>query len=632
MTFSKDLGSLLGILIISVSIFNFTLKRFATINPEFMEIIAGSTKLERFAEALGYYHPVAVDDVATIQEDAGTTFIDVLNNDGDGDRDTLYLTSTSTTDPIDATRTGTNDGLNGSVGIGSNRLPAGSNPTGGEVELTLPQNFQGLYEFSYDVCDSQPPVDQNTPPPPVDNTYGGWFYGGGIACFSNVPTEYRFNQSGTVQITVEARNDLPQVQSFGVSLEQDGEYSFTLPEFEGNFQDPDQVFLDANPSAQSSPNEGYTLQSIGLLSLPQYGTLYLENTEITGARTFTAQEAATLRYVPNPGYFGSDRFGWYANDGIANSFISDSIELQTQQDASTQSFSPVAEVNLTINQRQTPQLEPLSVPTQTITVRRGETVESVPIVSATDPSGSVTGVTLSADKPEFCMESNPGQNGNILTCTAPIDAPLGEITFSVTAADSLNRTVTETLRVVVEDYLVPTVVLTSDTPPEAVEIGKEVCVTATITNNNNYSLNDVVARLTTVSAKAAFVEQSARILSPTQSTSAIVEAPDQITFTIPTLAAGEILETQTCVLPKVTDLSVVDGTAFVMGSDKTSRDEVELNPPAQPTVTTNSLPRTGGRRWTGTIIQLTVLWGFLTALVWIYWRMRQEEKQKTKNP
>ena len=615
---SRDLSGLWSVLstvIISTTVFNFSLRYSANLNPELMEIIIGSTKLERFAEAVGYYQPVAVPRVVTIQEDFSNQVVDVLDNDYDQDygntgyfykEEGLWIQAdsqitslsgdTAAVLTVDTDATGTND---------SATNHQGEINTYGEVDIDTSQNYQGPLGFTYEVCDSNPAAEGFFQTPACD--------------------------TAGVTVTVEARNDLPRVQTFGVALDQDTEHAFGASEFTSNFQDPDQLFLDANPTAEASPNEGYELRSIGLLGLPQQGTLYLGDEEITGGRTFTVEEINSLRYVPNTGYFGEDYFTWYGNDGIANSFFPDSVELSAQEVASPQDFSSIARVNLTINEQQAPELDPLVVPTQTITVRRGETVEGDPITATTDPSGTVTSLTVSEDLPDFCTQSSAGENGNVLTCTPPIDTPLGEQTFTVTATDDLGRTVTENFKLIIEDYLVPTVTLTADTPPAEVIIDKQVCVTAKITNPNDYDLRDIKLELTTVEEKAPFVAGTSQLLTETTRTETVdLDSPTKVRFNITQLAAGQSISAVTCALPKVTDLSVIDAVTFVTGSDKTSRDEVELDPPAANETPTAPLARTGGEPYMGTIIQLTVLFAFAATLVAIYWQWRRQERRESE--
>ncbi len=619
MAVKKDIWKLLSTVVISMVVFNFGLRYTANLNPELMDMVLGSTKLERFAEAIGYYTPVAIPDVATISEDSAARIIDVLDNDYDEDYNNssyyfsegdLWIISdtqitgiagdTASTITVDTSANGTNDTAAQAQGV---------IPTHGAVSVDTSQNYHGPLTFSYEVCDNNPAAlgDASIP---------------GCA-------------TSTVTIDVEARNDIPQVDDFSIFTNQDTTYSFdpgaSNPSlFEQNFQDPDQLFLDANPGSSPSASEGYDIQSVTITLLPSKGNLVLDDgstqTPLTGITTVNIANINQLRYIPNPGETGADEFRWYASDGITSSIVfPDDIDISPQDTpVAPQSFGPVSIVDITINPVANP--DPLILPGQDLTVKRGQTITSDPITATTDTSTTITGLNITG-LPTFCTESTPTVNGNTLTCTAPIDEPLGPQTFTVDATDGLGRTTQTAFTITVEDYLEPIVSLSKDTPDNEIELDKQVCAIAQVANNNTYDLTNVKVGLTTDSGRAPFVTGTSVVNSTNIPGTTFTESEDQVEFLIPTLPANALGEVQTCANPQVTDVSFIDARSFVVGSDKITTANVQFAPMVEEEVQAG-LVRTGAAKWAGTIMQLTIVEGFVTALLWIYYKMKRSRKNK----
>lgn len=616
MVTKKDLWSLISTVIISTVMFNFGLKYATKANPELMDIILGSTKLERFAEALGYYTPVAAPDAVTINEDSGPSNIDVLDNDSDTDYDggtgsaaeklsLLHTTptpisnisgDTGATVIVDSVPTGTNDTAAGPS--------VGTTPTAGEITVNTSQNYQGSLTFDYTMCDSDPVATSGDED-------------GGSAC-------------GTAQVDViiAAVNDRPEVNDFAIQTNQGVSYAFanggspTL--FEDNFRDQDQIFLDNNPGAVASTSEGYTFHSLQVWQLPQKGTLVLDDgttqTNITAFQVIPIADVPNITYIPDPQESGSDTFRWSANDSVGAPIFPDSIELQNQPTA-TQTFESTAFVNITINPAEAP-----TNPNQTLTIKRGQTLAFDPINASQNGTPTLTGLTVdSLPTNASCAESTPGVSGNVITCTAPISAPLGNETFTVTATNDLNQTSVATYTLIVEDFVAPIVTLVTDTPPEEVEIDKQVCAIAYVQNTNDFDLENVVVRLVTDDSRAPFVLGTSAVTKGDIQGTSITEAMPETSFTIPILASGDTNIMQSCALPKTTDISFIDATSFVTGSDKITNANVQLDPPENEETGT-PLVRTGGK-WASTIQQLTIIEGFITVLIWMYYKTRNKKKE-----
>ena len=170
--------------------------------------------------------PVAVDDTATVLEDAALSSIDVVANDTDIDTDALTLT--------EVTYTGT-----GTVEITDNK-----------IDYTPAANFKGIETFSYTVSDGE------------------------------------LTDVGTIAITVTAVNDAPVAVDDTISLEQGNSNIVTL-------------------SATDIDNDALTYS---IVDQPSQGTVALDGDQAT----YTATNAT---------YTGGDSFTFTASDGNLTSNI-----------------------------------------------------------------------------------------------------------------------------------------------------------------------------------------------------------------------------------------------------------------------------------------------------------------------
>ncbi len=111
------------------------------------------------------------------------------------------------------------------------------------------------------------------------------------------------SNAARVTLNLAPVNDAPTISLLTKSGNEDTPIALTENDFASRFTD-----VDGNP-----------LASITILDAPTRGTLQLgivEPVTVTANQVITAADLATLRYVPNQNYFGSDDFGWTASDGL----------------------------------------------------------------------------------------------------------------------------------------------------------------------------------------------------------------------------------------------------------------------------------------------------------------------------
>jgi len=102
-----------------------------------------------------------------------------------------------------------------------------------------------------------------------------------------------------VTFTVTAKNDAPIITDVLKTGQEGVNVLFALADFTTNFTDVD----------------GDTLNKIRIDKLPAHGALRLGNANVTANQQIDAASISNLRYVPDPFYFGEDRFEWSASDG-----------------------------------------------------------------------------------------------------------------------------------------------------------------------------------------------------------------------------------------------------------------------------------------------------------------------------
>ena len=106
-----------------------------------------------------------------------------------------------------------------------------------------------------------------------------------------------------VTFTVTAVNDAPVITDVPKTGQEGVNVLFTLADFTTNFPDVD----------------GDTLNKIRIDKLPAHGALKLVNVNVSANQQINAANISDLRYVPDPFYFGEDRFEWSGSDGAAYS-------------------------------------------------------------------------------------------------------------------------------------------------------------------------------------------------------------------------------------------------------------------------------------------------------------------------
>ncbi|WPP50132.1 tandem-95 repeat protein [Catalinimonas niigatensis] len=102
-----------------------------------------------------------------------------------------------------------------------------------------------------------------------------------------------------VSITITAQPDAPVPSSFSAETPEDQAYTFTAQQFVNNAPDPD----------------GDPLAGIIIRTVPENGSLRLNNVALPANSELSLQEINNLRYLPNENYNGEDAFSWAATDG-----------------------------------------------------------------------------------------------------------------------------------------------------------------------------------------------------------------------------------------------------------------------------------------------------------------------------
>ncbi|MEK6478236.1 tandem-95 repeat protein [Catalinimonas sp. 4WD22] len=106
-------------------------------------------------------------------------------------------------------------------------------------------------------------------------------------------------EDAQVNITITAQPDAPIPTDFTVSTQEDQSFAFTAEQFTNAATDPD----------------GDALTSIVIRTIPENGTLRLNNINLPANSELSLQEIGNLSYLPNENFNGQDAFTWSASDG-----------------------------------------------------------------------------------------------------------------------------------------------------------------------------------------------------------------------------------------------------------------------------------------------------------------------------
>ncbi|MBK1810396.1 tandem-95 repeat protein [Clostridium sp. YIM B02505] len=184
--------------------------------------------------------PVASNDTSSTNENTPID-LSVLNNDSDVERDTLTITSV--TNPTHGTAVENEDGT---------------------IRYTPNTNYKGEDSFSYTISDG----------------HGG-------------------TSTATVNITVNAVNNAPNVGNVVKHGLEDTDVNFTFEDFINRFADIDE---DA-------------LTKIRIESLPSNGVLKLNGANVRLGDEILVLDLSKLTFTPNSNWNGSTSFQWNGNDG-----------------------------------------------------------------------------------------------------------------------------------------------------------------------------------------------------------------------------------------------------------------------------------------------------------------------------
>ncbi|MBF0160367.1 MAG: VCBS repeat-containing protein, partial [Magnetococcales bacterium] len=105
--------------------------------------------------------------------------------------------------------------------------------------------------------------------------------------------------SAALAVVVRPENHPPSVNDSTRIGNEDAVMTLTSSAFSGLFNDPD----------------GDALTSVRITDLPDNGTLQLNNEEVAPDQSIAAGDLASLIYLPNANWHGSDSFGWNGSDG-----------------------------------------------------------------------------------------------------------------------------------------------------------------------------------------------------------------------------------------------------------------------------------------------------------------------------
>ena len=192
------------------------------------------------------------------------------------------------------------------------------------------------------------------------------------------------------------------------------------------------------------------LVAIRVKTLPQNGVLFVGNTPVIIDQIIGISDFATFRFVPTQNFVGSVIFDWqgYAAD---YGYPGDPQNNPYNLNSFGEPASITSKVNITISPPLN--LPPVTSSPQIISTKASQAI-SFPPLTATDPNDNfITFVHSAFPSGLGCVESNPGNIGNIITCTPTAGIATGTYTFTVTPVDSLGLAgtpVTYTIKILAE--------------------------------------------------------------------------------------------------------------------------------------------------------------------------------------
>ncbi|MEP2771607.1 MAG: putative Ig domain-containing protein [Fulvivirga sp.] len=98
-------------------------------------------------------------------------------------------------------------------------------------------------------------------------------------------------------------NTPPEINDFSITTDEDVPFVFTGSDFSDNYSD----------------DENDLLSEIEIESLPQRGSLLLNNQEVVLGQVIVANDLEDLTFHPDLNFFGEDEFTWVASDGFSYS-------------------------------------------------------------------------------------------------------------------------------------------------------------------------------------------------------------------------------------------------------------------------------------------------------------------------
>ncbi|MGE5703058.1 MAG: tandem-95 repeat protein, partial [Clostridia bacterium] len=114
----------------------------------------------------------------------------------------------------------------------------------------------------------------------------------------------------TMTLVLSEINDLPVVENSARSGMEDQAIAFGLNDFANYYKDIESA-----------------LSKVQITGVPDNGKLLLTGTQVTLNQEIAASDLSKLVYLPNPNWYGEDRFGWKGSDGTDYSANSASVTL-----------------------------------------------------------------------------------------------------------------------------------------------------------------------------------------------------------------------------------------------------------------------------------------------------------------